>query len=181
VTEIIEAMEREREKGKLIAIGLSNHSPAEVNDALATGTVTAVQARCSLLYVSEIDDLEGLAREHCFSMVAWGVLGQGVLTGKLDRSSSFGPDDHRSRASEFRGQRYVRALSVAEEVVRCSTRQRVSPAQVAIRWALDKPGVAVALAGAKTPQQVQDNVGAVRWRMERDEWVRLERTGSTRG
>ena len=48
------------------------------------------------------------------------------------------------------------------------SRSRTS-AQVAIRWVLDQPGVSCAIVGAKTPEQVEENFGALGWRLSEAE------------
>jgi aryl-alcohol dehydrogenase-like predicted oxidoreductase len=42
--------------------------------------------------------------------------------------------------------------------------------QVALRWVLDHPGVSSVVVGAKTPQQLDENLGAIGWSLAPDEW-----------
>jgi aryl-alcohol dehydrogenase-like predicted oxidoreductase len=48
-------------------------------------------------------------------------------------------------------------------------RHQKSPAQVAIRWVLDYTSVSCAITGAKSPAQIEDNVGALGWSLTQDE------------
>lgn len=162
----MEELARCREEGKIGWIGLSNHSADEIRQAQRIAPVTAIQHRYSLIHR---EPAENIMRETGIPMVAWGVLGEGLLTGKYDEESSFGPGDHRSRSPEFHGGRFRRRLRLGDQVAEVGRNQGVPPAQVALRWVLDEPGVAVALFGAKTASQVDENADALAFRMTKEE------------
>jgi aryl-alcohol dehydrogenase-like predicted oxidoreductase len=95
-------------------------------------------------------------------------LASGLLTGKLNRTSKFASDDHRTynrhgesfdRGETFSGMDYETGLQVVEML-----RPLVPPGQtltqMALRWILMFPAVTCAIPGAKRPQQAEENIQA---------------------
>ena len=95
-------------------------------------------------------------------------LASGLLTGKLDPSSRFEADDHRSfnrdgaafdRGETFSGVDYEAGLA-AVEALRPHVPQGASMAQFSLRWILEHEAVSTVIPGAKRPSQVGDNARA---------------------
>ena len=99
--------------------------------------------------------------------MTWGSLGQGILTGKYDRTCSFGSDDRRSREIyvNFHGEKLERNLKIVDELRKISVATGKSVAAVAIRFILDYLPDSVVLAGAKKPKQVISNAEAMDWHL----------------
>jgi len=65
----------------------------------------------------------------------------------------------------FQGERFESNLAILDRLRTVAARLERSPAEVAIRWVLDQPAVACAIAGARRPAQVRENVRAADWRL----------------
>ncbi|RUL87076.1 aldo/keto reductase [Tautonia sociabilis] len=152
---------RRRDAGQIRMIGLSNVGPELIERALAVGPVHAVQLPFSLVDRGALGPLRAIADRERITVVTWGSLAQGLLTGKFTAGSTFDRDDRRHRYDNFSGDRFLRNLRVADAVREAAEGLGQTPAQVALRWVLDQPGVGVALFGAKRPEQVVDNAGAL--------------------
>ena len=111
-------------------------------------------------------------------MVTWGSLAQGLLTGKYDANSKFQGDDRRIQCENFASEKLARNLEVVENLKRISRTLGRSPAEFAIRWLLDTPGVGSVLFGAKTPAQVEQNVSALGWRLSPEDYRLLDQAHS---
>jgi aryl-alcohol dehydrogenase-like predicted oxidoreductase len=109
------------------------------------------------------------------TVVTWGSLGRGLLTGKFSPSSHFSKNDSRSRDPDFQGERFRRNLTLAQAVDSVSRQLGRTASQVALRWVLDTPHVGCALFGAKTADQVQINLGSLGWRLPEEHYRELER------
>jgi aryl-alcohol dehydrogenase-like predicted oxidoreductase len=166
VAATIEALCRCREAGKIRHIGLSNCSVSDIEAADRVERLAAVELRYSLL---ERGIEEGVLPWCCkadIGVLAYGPLAQGLLTGKYARGSTFGTDDRRRRLPHFQGEGLERGLQVVQGLRQVGQRNGKSPAQVALRWVLDSPGVTSAVVGAKTADQMDENVGALDWTLE---------------
>jgi len=166
-----------RDEGKIRWIGLSNMGAEFVERALTVGPVHALQVQFSLVDREAIAELLPLAERCGVTLVTWGSLAQGLLTGKYDFHSRFEPSDRRSRYENFIGPKFERNLQVVDRLVGIAQHLKRTPAQVALRWVLDYPGVGVALFGAKRPEQVDDNLGATGWRLSAADFASLASVG----
>jgi aryl-alcohol dehydrogenase-like predicted oxidoreductase len=102
------------------------------------------------------------------TVTPWDTLGSGVLTGKYNRDRSI-----KARAT-LRGEVQERDLGIAAEVVKVAEELGRTPAQVALRWVLGGPGVIVPLVGARTREQLDDNLGCLAFELEETQRARLD-------
>lgn len=160
VAETLGALQRLKDAGKIRAIGMSNLSPEQCAEAFAAAEVSVVQLRYSLLDREDADAVRPIATKHGSPLVTWGSLSQGLLTGKFDASTRFDLSDRRKRYPAFQGEQYTRNLAFVEQLKTEADRLRTTPGRLAIRWLIDTPGVGTVLFGAKTAEQVEDNLAA---------------------
>ena len=160
VEEAIAELGRCRAAGKIRAIGVSNFSAEQLKRASRVASIQAIQVGYSLVNRVAAETLLNVSRALNVPLITWGSLAQGLLTGKFDAKSRFGSDDRRSRYENFQGEKLRDNLRVVQRVRTLANELGKTPAQVSIRWLLDTPGVGCVLFGAKTPQQVEENVVA---------------------
>jgi len=172
--ETLAELERCRQAGKIRWFGLSNHSADEVLQASQLVEITSVQVRFNLLERAQAQSLVELAAMRAVTLVTWGSLAEGMLTGKFTPNSTFGQDDRRNRYANFRGKSFTENLAMVRRVRETAVRLEKSSAQVALRWLLDTPSVGSVLFGAKTPRQVDDNLGALGWSLSPQDYALLE-------
>jgi myo-inositol catabolism protein IolS len=162
-----------REEGKIRWIGLSNFTPQEVFEAASVTPLQSLQVQFSLLDRFKGAELVPVARQLKATLVTWGSLAEGLLTGKYDAHSTFDSEDRRSRYVNFQGEVFAKNLRCVENV-RCMAKTLgKTPAQLALRWLLDTPGVGCALFGAKRPSQIEENVLASDWRLSGTDYETL--------
>ena len=158
VSAVIEAMARFREQGKIGALGVSNFTCEQLQMAIRTARIDAVQIKGSLLDWSQALAILPLCREHGITPVFYGALADGLLTGKFSTASTFGADDHRSRTPDFQGQRFADNLERVNTIRATAVAKKAPLGQIALRWVLDEAEGSVALFGAKTIRQVEENI-----------------------
>ncbi|MFC1662482.1 aldo/keto reductase, partial [Gemmatimonadota bacterium] len=98
-------------------------------------------------------DLLPMARALDLAVTPWGILGSGVLTGKYNQKTPV----EEGRAKEGRG-KDAEVLKIAAEVVAVATEIGCTPTQVAVAWLRHQPGVMVPILGARTREQLTDNL-----------------------
>lgn len=174
LAETVAALDRARQEGKIRWIGLSNHSAEALREALAILPVQAVQVQFSLVDQEPVKNLLPMAANEKTTLVTWGSLAQGLLTGKFDAETTFQDGDRRKRYENFLGEKLQANLKVVKVLRRVAERLGVTPAQVAIRWLLDTPGVGSVLFGAKRPEQTDDNVASTTWKLCDEDYLALE-------
>ena len=173
VQESVAALERMREEGKIGAIGVANFSADQLLQALQVAPVAAVQVRLNI-FDRSINEILGICRKHGTTLVAWGALADGLLTGKFTESTKFSDDDHRSRMPEFMGDDfsgYVNRVKLLEQLAAVRGRH---VSQLALRWVLDFADVTCSLFGAKTDIQVMENLGADGWNLTKEDLAAID-------
>ena len=148
-----------KRSGKIRAVGVSVAEPPDGVWILRNSLpVDVLEVGCSLFYQGAWADLLPLARKRGVGVLAREPLANGFLTGKYGPDAQFLECDIRAALPP----EYVRAM--AETAGRLDFLRRDgtrTPAQAALRFVLDEPLVASVVVGAKTPAQVEENVGAV--------------------
>ena len=150
-----------RKEGKISRIGVTNFDADHLSDILDAGVpVISNQVQYSVLDRRPEGEMTRLCAEHGISLLCYGTLAGGFLTGAyLDAPEPHEPFENRSLVKyrliidEFGDwehyQRLLRALrSIAD-------RHGVDIAAVASRFVLDRPGVAAAITGIRTPSHLQ--------------------------
>ena len=144
-----------RTEGKLRAVGLSNHSVAQLDIAAKVGHVDSLQPPFSALNRSVGDAELPWCAEHETAVIVYSPMQSGLLTGAFSRErvASLGADDWRSRSADFT-EKLDANLALADALKPIAERHSTSVASVAIAWTLAWRGVTGAIVGARRPDQV---------------------------
>jgi aryl-alcohol dehydrogenase-like predicted oxidoreductase len=169
----LESLRRLQQQGKIQRIGCCNVDLDWVERAQTVCRVDAIQVPFSLVQREWIPTMVECRRRFSMATLAYNVLGQGLLTGKFQRGANFETSDLRSRSHLFQGDAHERGLRALDAVRDVAARRSISPAQVTLRWTMEQPFVDVALAGCKTPTQVDDNAGSLSTPLTADDLERL--------
>ncbi len=117
--------------------------------------LAAVQAEYSLLERGVEREVLPAAHALGLGLLAWSPLGRGVLTGKYRTAI---PADSRAASEHLAGfvEPYLdeRASAIVEAVATAASGLDRTPLEVALAWVRDAPGVAAAIVGARTAEQL---------------------------
>ena len=143
--------------GVIRSYGVSIHDPAEGLAAVAGGRCDTIQVVYNMFSQDAAQQLFPAALAANVAIIAREPLANGLLSGKYDAADDFPPSDIRSRwPAHYRRARIETAAWLKR---RLATPERTL-AQAALRFVLDQPAVSVVIAGAKTAQQVAQNLAA---------------------
>jgi aryl-alcohol dehydrogenase (NADP+) len=178
--ETLEALDSLVTSGKVGRIGLSNFDCWQVAlamEAIATdrlAPVSVLEPLYNLLRRTPERDVLPLARAKGMDVMPYYALGAGVLTGRFLRGEAL-PNDFRLFRAGFDQSRDTDAIfDVAETVADVAADEQCSPAQVALAWVINQPGVTAPIVGASTPEQIDDLVRATDVRLGDDSLKRLD-------
>ena len=107
-------------------------------------------------------------------MTTYSSLAQGILTGTLSLESSFPEGDVRPKSVLFQPERYGKCLEMVEGLRPIAKGLDVTIAQLALRWVIEQPGVITGLVGARQPEEIAENVGAVGWELPADALAQMQ-------
>lgn len=174
IQDSVATLERMREEGKIGSIGVANFTAGQLAEALQVAPVSAVQARLNIFDRTACNDLLSLCTSHAITLVAWGALADGLLTGKFAENAKFSDDDHRSRMPEFKGDVFLENLRSVALLEQLAASRGYQVSQLALRWVLDYAKVTCSLFGAKTDSQVTQNLGADGWKLTAEELAKID-------
>jgi myo-inositol catabolism protein IolS len=158
---LFDRLEALRERGKIRWYGITNPVPAELLPAGYPGFVSA-----SLEYSLVERSHEETARQFAsagLTFLAYGSLGQGILSGKYRGLPRFGSGDRRSRPRyrNFHGRRFTRNERIVNTLTQEAGKLGMQPSQLAIAWVLHSIPASVALVGFKRELQLREALRAV--------------------
>lgn len=174
---LMNALADEVQQGRIEAVGVSNYSAQELREAhgilAKRGINLAVnQVRYSLLTRQiESKGILDTARELGVTILAYSPLAQGLLTGKYSAGKS--PTGARQFDSRFKQSGLEKIAPVMSLLRQIGEKYDKTPSQVALNWLVCRGGV-IPIAGVKTAEQVTENVGAIGWEMNEEEFNSLE-------
>ncbi len=154
IAETARTIENLRREGKIRAIGVSNYLPAQMEAFRGMARLDAVQPPYNL-FEREIEaDVLPYARSSGLTVLSYGALCRGLLSGRITSETSFDGDNLRRVDPKFQGERLRQYLAAVDEL-KTLARERFgkSVLALAVRWVLDQ-GPTIALWGARRPDQL---------------------------
>jgi aryl-alcohol dehydrogenase-like predicted oxidoreductase len=181
IEETLRALDDLARHGKVRFIGCSNLSAIELAEAQATAqrhslaAFVSCQDQYSLLARGIERDLILAMEAHGLGLLPYFPLASGLLTGKYKRGAM--PKGARLTMSPHHAERFLsdRNWRIVEALGAFCARRGRSLIELAFAWLLAKPVVASVIAGASTPEQVEQNVRAVGWELSADELAEIDR------
>ncbi|WP_138501080.1 aldo/keto reductase [Nostoc sp. PA-18-2419] len=176
IEETMSALNLLKEQGKIRAIGVSNFSGAQLAEAASFGRIDSLQPPYSLFWRQVEQDTLPYCIEHNISVLAYSSLAQGLLTGKFERGHQFDPTDNRANNKLFQGENFERAQQALEKLRPIASIHNCTLAQLALAWLIAQPQTN-AIAGARYPQQAQDNAKAAKIQLSTTELAQIDGIG----
>ncbi len=177
---LMNALADEVKRGRIKAIGVSNYSAQQMQEAhqlLSSRGVplAANQVRYSLINRNiESDGILDTARDLGITILAYSPLAQGLLTGKYSASQAQLPTGVRQFDSRFGREGLAKIAPVINLLSQIADLHGRTPAQAALNWLIAQGGV-IPIPGAKTAKQVKQNAGALGWKLSAGEVEQLDK------
>lgn len=167
--------------GKIRAAGLSNATVEQLAEFHRVCPLSAFQPHYNMLQREiEQSQLPWCVERQVSVMIYWPLM-KGLLAGKLPRDHVFDPRDGRRKYPMFHGAEWEKNQDFLDQLRPIATELGVSLAQVVLNWTIQRPGIAVALCGAKRPDQIRNNAQALQWQLSAAQIARIDEAISARG
>ncbi len=172
-------------EGKVRYLGASNYTGWQLATALGVARehgwepYVSIQPQYSLVTRDIERELIPLAEYTGLAVLPWSPLGGGLLSGKYRPGEAPAAD---TRAADTTPSAVLmrlriedeRNFKVAQTVADLAAGLGKTMAQVALNWVLHRPGVTAPILGARTVAQIEDNLGAIGWRLDADSLAALD-------
>src|SRR5262249_25146142 len=146
-------------EGKVRHLGVSEVTPAELEQAAAVHPISAVQFEWSLLWRDPEDDLVPAARRAGAGIVTYSPLGRGVLPATLSQQALH-RSDFRRGDPRFQGGDLDTNLARVAALRRVADGLGITPAQLALAWLLAQGPDVVPIPGTRHLDRIEQNAGA---------------------
>ncbi|MFJ9691560.1 aldo/keto reductase [Kitasatospora sp. NPDC101183] len=155
-----------QQEGKIDGLGLSEVSPAQLDEAHAIAPVVAVQSELSMWSRDPLAEVLPWCEAHGAAFVPFSPLGRGFLAGRFDEDEALGAGDFRAGLPRFQAEARARNQRITDGVRAVAARHGATPAQVALAWALAQGEHVVPIPGSTRPAHIGQNAAAADLRLD---------------
>ena len=166
IEDMVGAMKRLIERGKVRYIGLCEAAPATVRRAHQIHPLSALQSEFSLLYRVQAEEILPTLRELGISFVAYSPLGRSWLTGRVDALSDIPSDDRRRDHPRFLEANFAKNRELVMRLEPIAKEKGCTPGQLALAWLLAQGQDVVPIPGTKRKERLEENVKAAAVRLD---------------
>ena len=165
--EIFDKLEELKAKGKIANYGVSIEKVSEGIEAMNYG-ISAIEVIFNMFRLKPLEELFPMAKEKGVAIIVRVPLASGLLTGKYNKDTKFGENDHRTfnrdgkafdKGETFSGVDYDLGLEAVEELKKVFNTEDLVP--YALKWILMHDAVSVVIPGASREEQVYSNLRAL--------------------
>jgi len=174
-------LRRLREEGKLLAVGVSNVTLAQLEEFAAECPLSAYQPPYNMLLRQIEADTLPWCRRHNVAVLAYWTLMKGLLAGKIARNQIFGVEDSRCKYPMFQGEERRKNHDLVDRLEQIARSCGHSVTELVIRGTLQQPGITSALCGAKRPDQICENAGGSGWQLIPQQLAQIDHALADRG
>lgn len=168
--------------GKVRYIGCSNFMAWQLMKSLAYSDFNrmvryiSIQPQYSLVNREMDREIIPLCLEEEVGIIPWAPLGGGFLSGKYAAAEV--PTEGRLKSvngeSSWKSRFTEKNFKILAGVQQIALARGKTPTQVALRWLLQREGITSPIFGARTLEQYEENMGALDWALDADEFERLD-------
>ena len=176
IEETLAAMNELKEKGKIRAIGVSNFSAVQLEEAAQYAQIDSLQSPYSLFWRHIERDAMSYCRKNNITILSYSPLAQGLLTGKFNLGHKFKKGDHRVKNKLFEPDNFQRVQQALARLRPIAAKNAASLAQLALAWVTSHPGTC-AIAGARKADQVVQNARAAEVALSENDLTRMDEIG----
>ncbi len=185
IEETIDAFNDLVRSGKVRYAGASNFTASQLTKALllaeshSSSLLISLQAEYSLLVRETEWELLPVCEENGVGLLAWSPLAGGWLSGKYERGISAPADSRVGRGDRWddlpEQREDERTWRVVEALRKIAEARGKTPSQIALNYLLRQSRLVVPIFGARTPEQLAENLGATGWELTSEETETLSK------
>jgi len=176
VAEVAGVLAGFQREGKVRALGVSNFNAAQMQEFRSVVSLASDQPPYNI-FERDIDrETLPWCAANGIGVLTYSSLCRSLLGGRMHRGMTFEAGDIRAVDPKFQQPRFDQYMTAVERLMELARfRFGKSMAQLAVRWVLDRPGITVALWGAKRPDQLDAVAGVMGWRLDLATMTEIDR------
>ena len=150
-----------KNEGKINSIGCSNFSAQQLSIACKASKVEYLQLPINLLSGKLDSDISKICTSNKIKVIAYNILENGLLTGKIDKNTNFPKNDRRSRLPLFKGVEFINVLNRIEELKFKAIENNGNLLKYSINWVLMQKNISSVIIGIKNSEQIKENYSTI--------------------
>ena len=158
---VMEGLELARQNGLVRAVGVSNFSVAQMQQAAEVGKIDAHELPYNLFWRFAEEDILPYCRENHITVVTYSSIAHGILTGKFPLALNLPANDQRNSIVLFEKAVWPHVHAAVEELKALAAEVERPLMALAVRWSLAQAGIGATLVGANSPAQAAQNAEAM--------------------
>lgn len=169
IAETFEAVAKLIEQGKVRYAGVCNYNVAQMAEAEKIVKLASNQIPFSMVNRVMENETIPFCIEHKKSVLAYSPLQRGLLTGKIKTGQVFEEGDTRNGNRFYTDEFITKTNQLLAKLKPLADEKNATLSQLVLRWTVERPGVTIALAGARNAQQSIQNAGAMKFDLSKEE------------
>lgn len=169
IEETMETVAQLIREGKVRQAGVSNYNVDQMKEAEKYIKLASDQVPYSMVKRDIEKELVPYCIENNKSIIAYSPLERGLLTGKMKPGYKFEAGDHRAGLYFFKEENLKRTNQFLEKIEPLAAEKNATLGQLVIRWAIEQPGITIALVGARDAKQATQNAKATEVQLNKEE------------
>ncbi|MFF5383068.1 aldo/keto reductase [Pedobacter suwonensis] len=169
ISETFEAVSRLIEQGKVRYAGVCNYDIAQLKEADQTLEIISNQIPFSMVNRSVEEETVPYCIENNKSVLAYSPMERGLLTGKMTADYKFEEGDHRQGNKFFSPESIEKTNAFLAKIKPLADEKNATLSQLVLRWTIERPGITIALVGARNEKQAVQNAKAVNVKLNAEE------------
>lgn len=168
-------------EGKVRALGVSNFSVAQMEEFRSVVPLASNQPPYNLFErqiecCAHGENLLSWCKEQGVAVLTYSSLCRSLLAGRVHRGMKFDSSDIRSVDPKFQEPRFSQYITAVEGLAAFAREYYGKTVlELAARWVLDRPGISVALWGARRPEQLDAVAGVLGWKLSAAAMAEIDR------
>ncbi|MEK4760934.1 aldo/keto reductase [Viridibacillus sp. FSL E2-0187] len=163
-----------KQEGKIRAIGISNVTLEQLEEANSTGEIDVVQLEYNMLNRAIEEDILPYCIEQQIAVVAYGPLAFGILGGKYTKDLKLDSGDWRNRVDLFKAGNFEANLSKVDKLKEIAVKKDTTIGNLAIAWLLAQKGITAVIPGGKKTNQLLENLKASEIKLTAEDLTNIE-------
>ncbi|HEY0246608.1 MAG TPA: aldo/keto reductase [Mucilaginibacter sp.] len=169
IDETMETLQLLKQQGKIREAGVSNYNAQQMQEAGKSIQLASNQVPFSMVNRGIEKEVVPYAIEHKIGILAYSPMERGLLTGKIKPGQKFDEGDHRAGLKYFKDENIKRTNAFLEKIKPLADDKNATLGQLVIRWTIERPGITIALVGARNAEQTKQNAKAIEVKLSADE------------
>ena len=169
IEEMMDAMNKLKQDGKIRFIGASNFSKEEVLESEKYVSFDVLQHPYSMV-AQDFRELLTWAHKNNIGTMSYGSLGAGILTGSIREMPKFSEDDMRLNFYDyFKEPKFSKVMQLVIRLDVYAEKYNVPVSQVTINWNTQSGFLDTILMGVRNKKEAEENCAAFEWKLEQED------------